>query len=224
MFEKILIANRGEIALRIIRSCNELGIKTVAIHSTADQDAIHVRMSDESVCVGPANSSKSYLNIPAIITAAELSGADAIHPGYGFLSENESFASIVEAHGIVFIGPKPEHIRTMGDKISARKAMKNAGIPLVPGSDGVLTSEDNVKKLSEKIGFPLILKASSGGGGKGMKVINNINDIKKYYNLVKLEAKANFNDDSVYKDREIQLLAREDRKTLVDHWGRFQIT
>ncbi len=219
MFKKVLIANRGEIALRIIRSCHELGIKTVAIHSTVDSDAMHVRLSDESVCVGPPQAEKSYLNIPAIVTAAEISGAEAIHPGYGFLSENAKFAEIVEAHGIVFIGPKPEHIHTMGDKVSARNAMKEAGVPLVPGSQGPLSSENDLLKLAKKIGFPLIIKASAGGGGKGMKIINNEVDIKKYYNLAKYEAKVNFGNDTIYAEKFLKKPKHIEFQIFADNYG-----
>ncbi len=170
MFEKILIANRGEIALRINRACKEMGIATVAIHSTADADAMHVRLADEAVCIGPPPASQSYLNIPAIISACEITGAEAIHPGYGFLSENAHFAEIVEEHNITFIGPKPEHIRLMGDKIAAKQAVKALGIPIVPGSDGASTPTRTPQQLAEKIGYPVLIKAAAGGGGRGMKV------------------------------------------------------
>ena len=219
MFKKVLIANRGEIALRIIRSCHELGIKTVAIHSTVDSDAMHVRLSDESVCVGPPQAEKSYLNIPAIVTAAEISGADAIHPGYGFLSENAKFAEIVEEHGINFIGPKAEHINTMGDKISARKAMNAAGVPLVPGSDGSLSSKNELLMLAKKIGFPLIIKASAGGGGKGMKIINHEEDIKKNYDIAKYEAKANFGNDSIYAEKFLKKPKHIEFQIFADNYG-----
>ncbi len=170
MFDKILIANRGEIALRVHRACKEMGIATVAVHSEADAGAMHVRLADESVCIGPAPVSKSYLNIPAIIAACEITGAQAVHPGYGFLSENARFAEIVEAHGYTFIGPKPDHIRMMGDKIAAKVAVKTAGIPVVPGSDGALQSEEEAIEAAERIGFPVLIKAAAGGGGRGMKV------------------------------------------------------
>ena len=170
MFDKILIANRGEIALRVHRACKEMGISTVAVHSEADAGAMWVRLADESVCIGPPPAAKSYLNIPAIIAAAEITGAQAIHPGYGFLSENARFAEIVEAHGFTFIGPKPEHIRMMGDKITAKQAVKDAGIPVVPGSDGALTTEEEAFAAAEEIGFPVLIKAAAGGGGRGMKV------------------------------------------------------
>ena len=170
MFDKVLIANRGEIAMRINRACHEMGIKTVAIHSTADANAMHVRMADESVCVGPPPAVGSYLNIPAIVTACEITGAQAVHPGYGFLSENARFAEIIEEHNITFIGPKPSHIRLMGDKIEAKKAVKRLGIPVVPGSDGGITSDEEAKRVAAEVGFPLIVKAAAGGGGRGMKV------------------------------------------------------
>ena len=170
MIEKVLIANRGEIALRIHRACQEMGIGTVAVHSTADSEAMWVRLADETVCIGPSEVSKSYLNIPAIISAAEVAGADAIHPGYGFLSENARFAAIVEEHGITFIGPKPEHIRTMGDKVLAKFTMKELGIPVVPGSDGAVDKIEGAREISADIGYPVLIKASAGGGGRGMKV------------------------------------------------------
>ena len=169
--EKLLIANRGEIALRIHRACHEMGIKTVAVHSTADADAMHVRLADEAICIGPPAAKDSYLNIPAIISAAEISGADAIHPGYGFLSENEQFAEIVEAHDIIFVGPKPEHIRVMGDKVEAKRTAGALGLPLVPGSDGAITDIDAAKERAREVGYPVLIKAASGGGGRGMKVV-----------------------------------------------------
>ena len=171
MFKKVLIANRGEIAVRIIRSCKELGISTVAIHSKADHDAMHVKMSDESICIGNNSAKESYLNIPAIITAAELTGAEAIHPGYGFLSENSRFANILEEYDITFIGPKPKHIEIMGDKIKARETISQTGIPLVPGSNGTIINSSSLKRNALNIGYPIIIKAASGGGGKGMKVV-----------------------------------------------------
>src|ERR1017187_10088171 len=177
MFDKILIANRGEIALRVHRACKEMGISTVAVHSEADTSAMHVRLADESVCIGPAPAAKSYLNIPSIIAACEITGAQAIHPGYGFLSENARFAEIVEAHGYTFIGPKPEHIRVMGDKIAAKKAMAAAGIPVVPGSEGALASEAQALAAADAIGFPVLIKASAGGGGRGMKVARNREEV-----------------------------------------------
>ncbi len=201
MFNKVLIANRGEIAVRIIRSCIEMGINTVAIHSTADSDAMHVKMADESICVGGAKSLDSYLNIPAIITAAELTGAEAIHPGYGFLSENYKFARILEEYNITFIGPKSEHIKTMGDKVSARKLISKTGIPLVPGSDGPIKNLKDLKLISKDIGFPLIIKASAGGGGKGMKVVKEISELQSAYNLTKSEAEVNFGNDEIYAEK-----------------------
>src|SRR5690606_37419649 len=176
--EKVLIANRGEIALRIHRACHEMGIKTVAVHSTADADAMHVRPADEAVCIGPPPASESYLNIPAIISAAEISQADAIHPGYGFLSENARFAEIVESHGIVWIGPRPEHIRTMGDKIEAKLTAGRLGLPLVPGADGPVASTAEARKVAEATGYPLIVKAAAGGGGRGMKVVNGPDELE----------------------------------------------
>ena len=199
MFKKVLIANRGEIAVRIIRSCIELGIKTVAIHSTADNEAMHVKMADESICIGGAKSLESYLNIPAIITAAELTGAEAIHPGYGFLSENYKFVRILEEYNITFIGPTSKHIEIMGDKVSARKVISKTGIPLVPGSDGPISNIKELKLFSEEIGFPLIIKASAGGGGKGMKVVYEKE--KLAFNLTKAEAEANFGNDQVYVEK-----------------------
>src|SRR5579864_805787 len=173
MFEKVLIANRGEIALRIHRACKEMGISTVAVHSESDASAMHVRLADESVCIGPAPLSKSYLNIPAIIAACEITGAQAIHPGYGFLSENARFAEIVDAHGFTFIGPRPDHIRMMGDKIAAKVAMRTIGVPVVPGSDGAMETEAEAIRAANEIGFPVLIKAAAGGGGRGMKVARN---------------------------------------------------
>ncbi len=201
MFEKILIANRGEIALRIHRACKEMGISTVAVHSTADADAMHVRLADESVCIGPPQSANSYLNIPAIITACEITGADAIHPGYGFLSENARFAEIVEAHGITFIGPKAEHIRLMGDKIAAKQAVKDAGIPVVPGSDGGVTDDEEALKLAREVGFPVLIKAAAGGGGRGMKIAETEADLSAAMSGAKTEAKAAFGDDAIYIEK-----------------------
>ncbi|UTW53837.1 acetyl-CoA carboxylase biotin carboxylase subunit [Kordiimonas sp. SCSIO 12610] len=201
MFKKVLIANRGEIALRIHRACHEMGIKTVAIHSTADADAMHVRLADESVCIGPPSSTDSYLNIPAIISAAEITGADAVHPGYGFLSENARFAEIVEEHGIAFIGPSPEHIRMMGDKITAKETVKKLGIPVVPGSDGGITEDEEAYKVCSEIGYPVIVKAASGGGGRGMKVVNTEEELSGALTACRTEAKAAFGDDAVYIEK-----------------------
>jgi acetyl-CoA carboxylase biotin carboxylase subunit len=199
--EKVLIANRGEIALRIHRACHEMGIKTVAVHSTADADAMHVRLADEAVCIGPPPASESYLNIPAIISAAEISQADAIHPGYGFLSENARFAEIVESHGIVWIGPKPEHIRTMGDKIEAKLTAGRLGLPLVPGSDGPVGSIAEARKVAEATGYPLIVKAAAGGGGRGMKVVNGPKELESLIGQARTEARNAFGDDTVYIEK-----------------------
>ena len=190
MFEKVLIANRGEIALRIHRACKEMGIQTVAVHSTADTDAMHVRLADEAICIGPPPIKDSYLNIPAILTAATLTRADAIHPGVGFLSENARFAQMVEDHGITFIGPTPEHISMMGDKVAAKDAAKRLGIPVVPGSDGSVDTEEDALRLAQEIGFPLIIKAASGGGGRGMKVANKLEDVAQTWAMCRSEAKA----------------------------------
>ena len=202
MLDKILIANRGEIALRILRACKELGIKTVAVHSSADKDLKHVLLADETVCIGPAASAKSYLNIPALISAAEVTGAAAIHPGYGFLSENADFAEQVERSGFIFIGPKPDTIRLMGDKVSAIEAMKKAGVPCVPGSDGPLGSNmDTNKEIAKKIGYPVIIKASGGGGGRGMRIVREEKELEQSIKMTKLEAKTAFNNDMVYMEK-----------------------
>ena len=214
MFEKILIANRGEIALRINRACKEMGIATVAIHSTADADAMHVKLADESVCVGPPAASQSYLNVPAILAACEITGAEAIHPGYGFLSENAKFAEIVQEHGLTFIGPLPEHIRMMGDKITAKQTVKALGIPTVPGSDGEVGDAD-AAKLAEDIGYPVLIKATAGGGGRGMKVARTASELAFALSTARAEAKAAFGNDTVYMEKylekprhiEIQILA-----------------
>jgi len=199
--KKILIANRGEIALRIHRACHEMGIKTVAAHSTADADAMHVRLADEAICIGPPAATESYLNIANLISAAEISGADAIHPGYGFLSENEKFAEIVEAHNIIWIGPKPEHIRTMGDKIQAKITAAELGLPLVPGSDGPLTSIVEAKKVAREIGYPVLIKAASGGGGRGMKVVPEESQLETLIEQAGSEAAAAFGDATVYMEK-----------------------
>ena len=201
MFKKILIANRGEIAVRIIRSCKELGIKTVAVYSIADNESMHVKMADESICIGGIKSSESYLNIPAILTATELTGAEAIHPGYGFLSENYKFARVLEEHNITFIGPKSEHIKIMGDKVSARTVISKTGIPLVPGSKGPVKNIKELKKVSKEIGLPIIIKAAAGGGGKGMKVVENESELENAYNLTKSEAEVNFGNDEIYVEK-----------------------
>jgi acetyl-CoA carboxylase biotin carboxylase subunit len=214
MFEKVLIANRGEIALRINRACKEMGIATVAVHSTADADAMHVRLADESVCIGPPPAAQSYLNIPAILSACEITGAEAIHPGYGFLSENARFAEIVKAHKITFIGPEPEHIRMMGDKITAKQAVKAAGIPTVPGSDGAVSDED-AASVAEGVGYPVLIKATAGGGGRGMKVARTPGDLSLALSTARHEAKTAFGNDQVYMEKylgrprhiEVQVLA-----------------
>jgi len=199
--QKVLIANRGEIALRIHRACHEMGIKTVAVHSTADTDAMHVRLADQAICIGPPPASESYLNIPAIISAAEISGADAIHPGYGFLSENARFAEIVESHNIIWIGPKPEHIVTMGDKVEAKRTAAKLGLPLVPGSDGPIESIEEARKVAEEIGYPVLIKAASGGGGRGMKVVPDASQLETAIQQAGSEAKAAFGDDTVYMEK-----------------------
>ena len=201
MFKKVLIANRGEIALRINRACQEMGIRTVAVHSKADDTAMHVRLADESVCIGPYSASKSYLNIPAIISAAEITGAEAIHPGYGFLSENSKFAKIVNEHGLNFIGPKHEHISVMGDKVAARIAMEKLNIPLVPGSKGSVKNLKELRSIASEIGYPILIKASSGGGGKGMKVAQNKKELESAWNMARSEAKAGFGDNTVYVEK-----------------------
>ena len=216
MLEKVLIANRGEIALRVLRACKELGIPTVAVYSTADKELMHIRLADEAVCIGPATAAESYLNIPAIIAAAEISGATAIHPGYGFLAENADFAERVTDSGFVFIGPEADTIRLMGNKVSAIDAMKKAGVPCVPGSDGPLTDDNNeILKMGRSIGFPVIIKAAAGGGGRGMRVVHSEQDLIKSVSLTRAEARAAFGDDTVYMEKflttprhvEIQVLA-----------------
>ena len=199
--EKLLIANRGEIALRIHRACHEMGIRTVAVHSTADADAMHVRLADEAICIGPPAAKDSYLNVPAIISAAEISNADAIHPGYGFLSENARFAEIVEQHGIIFVGPKPEHIRTMGDKVEAKRTAGALGLPLVPGSDGAIDDVALAKAVAREVGYPVIIKAASGGGGRGMKVVNSEDELETQMLQAGTEAKAAFGDATVYLEK-----------------------
>ncbi|MEO0767235.1 MAG: biotin carboxylase N-terminal domain-containing protein, partial [Pseudomonadota bacterium] len=197
MFNKILIANRGEIALRVIRAAREMGIASVAVHSTADADAMHVRMADESVCIGPPSSTQSYLSFPAIISACEITGAEAIHPGYGFLSENAQFVQIVEDHGLTFIGPTAEHIRVMGDKITAKDTMKALGVPCVPGSDGGVATLEEAKALGEEMGYPVIIKATAGGGGRGMKVAETAADMESAFLTARAEGKAAFGNDEV---------------------------
>ncbi|MGV6819491.1 MAG: acetyl-CoA carboxylase biotin carboxylase subunit [Parvularcula sp.] len=219
MFSKVLIANRGEIALRIHRACKELGIATVAVHSTADANAMHVRLADESVCIGPPAAKDSYLNMPALIAAAEITGADAIHPGYGFLSENAKFAEIVEEHKIAFIGPSADHIRVMGDKIAAKDTMGAAGIPLVPGSDGGVTTMAEAKKVAAEIGFPILVKAASGGGGRGMKLAKTDADLEHAISTARSEAKAAFGDDAVYLEKYLQLPRHIEIQIAADRFG-----
>ena len=225
MFDKILIANRGEIALRVIRACREMGIASVAVHSTADADAMHVRMADESVCIGPAPSSASYLSMPAIISACEITGAQAIHPGYGFLSENAAFVQMVEDHGITFIGPRAEHIRIMGDKITAKDTMKKLGVPCVPGSDGGVDDVDTAKRVAAQIGYPVIIKATAGGGGRGMKVAHDDKGLEVAFRTARAEAKAAFGNPDVYiekylqKPRHIEIQVFGDGKGRAVHLG-----
>ncbi|WP_173932217.1 acetyl-CoA carboxylase biotin carboxylase subunit [Chelativorans sp. Marseille-P2723] len=204
MFQKILIANRGEIALRILRACKELGIKTVAVHSTADADAMHVRLADESVCIGPPASRESYLNIHQIVAACEITGADAIHPGYGFLAENAKFADILAAHNITFIGPSAEHIRVMGDKIEAKRTAKKLGIPVVPGSEGAVREDGEAKRIAAEIGYPVLIKASAGGGGRGMKVARSEAELSQALSTARTEAGAAFGDDAVYIEKYLE--------------------
>ena len=225
MFKKILIANRGEIALRVIRTCKEMGIKTVAVYSQADVDAMHVRMADESVCIGPAESSKSYLSIPSIISACEITGSEAVHPGYGFLSENASFAEILGDHGIKFIGPSVAHINTMGDKINAKAQMEAFNVPCVPGSSGEVKDIDDAYITAKKIGFPVLLKAAAGGGGIGMKIVPGIDQLETLFLQAKSEAKKSFNDDTIYmekyleKPRHIEIQIFGDGKGKAVHLG-----
>ncbi|BAT20351.1 acetyl-CoA carboxylase biotin carboxylase subunit [Asaia bogorensis] len=225
MFSKILIANRGEIALRILRACRELGIATVAVHSTADADAMHVRLADEAVCIGPPSSRESYLNVAAILSAATITGAEAIHPGYGFLSENADFAETVEEHGFVFIGPTAHHIRTMGDKIMAKTTMRELGVPLVPGSDGALRDLAAAREVAAKVGYPVLIKAAAGGGGRGMKVAQTEDEIEEAWSVARTEARAAFGNDEVYlekyldKPRHIELQIMADTHGNVVHFG-----
>ena len=225
MFDKVLIANRGEIALRILRACKELGIATVAVHSTADADAMHVKLADESVCIGPPPAAESYLNIPRLLAACEITGADAIHPGYGFLSENARFAEILEQHGITFIGPTSDHIRTMGDKIAAKETAKRLGIPVVPGSDGAITNEVQAQRVAKSMGYPVLVKAAAGGGGRGMKVARSAAELDMALKTARAEAKAAFGDDSVYlekyltKPRHIEIQVFGDGKGNAVHLG-----
>ena len=219
MFDKILIANRGEIALRIIRACKEMGVATVAVHSEPDRQAMHVRLADESVCIGPAPAAKSYLNIPAIIAACEITGAQAVHPGYGFLSENARFAEIVDAHGFTFIGPRPEHIRVMGDKISAKQTVKDAGIPVVPGSDGGLATVEAAFAAAEQVGFPVLIKAAAGGGGRGMKVAKDQDSLEEAVRTAQAEAQAAFGDGTVYMERYLQKPRHIELQVIADAHG-----
>ena len=219
LFQKILIANRGEIALRIQRACRELGIKTVAVHSTADDDAMHVRLADESVCIGPPSARDSYLNVAAILSAASVTGADAIHPGYGFLSENARFAEMVEAHGLTFIGPSSEHIRIMGDKITAKSAMGGLGVPLVPGSDGELADLDDARAVAERIGFPVLIKAAAGGGGRGMKVARDADELEGAWEMARAEARTAFGNDAVYLEKYLDRPRHIELQILADSFG-----
>ncbi len=225
MFDKILIANRGEIALRVLRAAKELGIATVAVHSTADADAMHVRLADESVCIGPPAARDSYLNVASLIAACEITGADAVHPGYGFLSENARFAEVLDHHRITFIGPKAEHIRTMGDKIEAKRTAKRLGIPCVPGSEGGITEDDEARRVASSIGYPVIIKAAAGGGGRGMKVARTEDDLVHALQTARTEAKAAFGDDAVYiekyleKPRHIEIQVLGDGKGNAIHLG-----
>ena len=219
MFEKVLIANRGEIALRIHRACREMGIRTVAVHSTADAEAMNVRLADESVCIGPPASRDSYLNMAAIISAATITGADAIHPGIGFLSENAAFAQMVEEHGITFIGPSPEHLIMMGDKVQAKDAAKRFGIPVVPGSDGEITGEAEAKRVAAETGYPVLIKAAAGGGGKGMKVANSEAELMTAYSMARAEAKASFGNDAVYMEKYLSHPRHIEIQVLGDNHG-----
>ncbi|WP_118132690.1 acetyl-CoA carboxylase biotin carboxylase subunit [Oceanicella sp. SM1341] len=220
MFNKILIANRGEIALRVHRAAREMGIKTVAVHSTADADAMHVRLADESICVGPPAGAQSYLNIPAIISACEITGADAVHPGYGFLSENQNFAQILEDHGITFIGPRSEHIAVMGDKIAAKETMRRLGVPCVPGSEGGLASYEEAKAVADEMGYPVLIKAAAGGGGRGMKVARTAADLENAYRTARSESKAAFGDDAVYMEKYLTLPRHIEVQVFGDGKGR----
>jgi acetyl-CoA carboxylase biotin carboxylase subunit len=220
MFEKILIANRGEIALRVLRACKELGIPTVAVHSTADADAMHVRLADESVCIGPPPARDSYLNVPALLAACEITGADAVHPGYGFLSENARFAEILGEHGVQFIGPRPEHIRLMGDKIEAKRTVKRLGIPVVPGSEGGVSSDVDALAIARDIGFPVLVKAAAGGGGRGMKVARGEADLAVALATARAEAKAAFGDDAVYLEKYLEQPRHIEIQVLGDGQGR----
>ncbi|HEX3665138.1 MAG TPA: acetyl-CoA carboxylase biotin carboxylase subunit [Rhizomicrobium sp.] len=220
MFEKVLIANRGEIALRINRACKEMGIATVAVHSTADADAMHVRLADESVCIGPPPAAQSYLNIPQIIAACEITGAEAIHPGYGFLSENARFAEIVAEHGLTFIGPRPDHIRLMGDKIAAKQAVAEVGIPTVPGSDGEVSTDSEAVATAGRLGYPVLIKATAGGGGRGMKVARKPEDLTLAFTTARSEAKAAFGNDAVYMEKYLERPRHIEVQVLADSYGK----
>jgi acetyl-CoA carboxylase, biotin carboxylase subunit len=219
LFQKILIANRGEIALRIQRACRELGIPTVAVHSTADAEAMHVRLADESVCIGPPAARDSYLNVAAILSAASITGADAIHPGYGFLSENAGFAEMVEAHGVTFIGPSPAHIRMMGDKIAAKAAMESLGVPLVPGSAGLVADIETANAVARRIGYPVLIKAAAGGGGRGMKVAHGAGDLEEAFRTARAEAQAAFGNDAVYIEKYLDRPRHIEMQILADSQG-----
>ena len=219
MFEKVLIANRGEIALRILRACREMGIKTVAVHSTADADAMHVRLAEEAICIGPPAAKDSYLNPSAILTAATIADVDAIHPGYGFLSENADFAAMIEEHEFVFIGPSPDSIRLMGDKIAAKQAMKDAGIPVVSGSDGALADAEEARAAAEAIGYPVLIKATAGGGGRGMQVVHDSDGVSQAYDLARAEAKAAFSSDEVYMEKFLEAPRHIEVQVLADLHG-----
>ena len=220
MFDKILIANRGEIALRVLRACKELGIATVAVHSTADEDAMHVRLADESVCIGPPAAKDSYLNIPALLAACEITGADAVHPGYGFLSENARFAEILGEHNVHFIGPRPEHIRLMGDKIAAKRAAKELGIPVVPGSDGDIGTDAAASNLARDVGYPLMLKAAAGGGGRGMRLVREERELAGALLSARAEAKSAFGDDTLYLEKYLERPRHIEIQVLGDGKGR----
>lgn len=220
MFKKVLIANRGEIALRVIRTCREMGIKTVAVYSTADKDSLHVKFADEAVCIGRPQSADSYLNIPHLMAAAEITNADAIHPGYGFLAENARFAEICGEHGIKFIGPQPDQIRSMGDKITAKETMIKAGVPVIPGSAGLLDNLDEAYTVAERMGYPVIIKATAGGGGKGMRVVWNKDEMERAYNTAKAEALASFKNDGIYMEKFVEEPRHIEIQVAGDRYGK----
>ncbi len=220
MFKKIMIANRGEIALRVIRTCREMGIKTVAIYSTADRDSLHARFADEAVCIGKPASSESYLNIPSIMSAAEITNADAIHPGYGFLAENARFAEICGEHGVKFIGPKPDMIRRMGDKMTAKETMIEAGVPVIPGSEGLVSSAEDARRIAAEIGYPVILKATAGGGGKGMRVVWTEAEIEHHFDAARTEAKAAFSNDGIYMEKFVEEPRHIEVQVAGDQYGK----